>query len=163
MISLVILGGIAALLWVLAFLSKRRFGLLGLALTAGATVSSLWSYDAGLLLASLGLVPEGPITDAAVLSAITLLPAILLLFHGHVHHRLIGRVFGATFFVLMAMALLVEPIGVGLPVTGVGAQLYSWLQQYSGVIISAGVILSVFDLLLVKVHKPAEKSDKKKK
>ena len=162
MISFIILGGIAAALWFLAFISKRRFGLLALALTAGATVSSLWSYDAGLLLASLGLVPAGPITDAAVLSLITLLPAFLLFFHGHAHRGLAGRIIGSTLFVLMAMALLVEPIGVALPVTGVGAQLYALLNQYGGVIISAGVVLAVFDLLLVKTAKPPEKSDKKK-
>ena len=34
---------VAIALFVGAFISKRRFGLLGLALTAGATLSTLWS------------------------------------------------------------------------------------------------------------------------
>lgn len=162
MISLIILGGVAVALWLAAFISKRRFGMLGLALTAGATVSSLWSYDAGILLASIGLVPQGPVTDAAVLSLITLLPALVLLFHGHTHRGKLGRIIGSTLFVVMAMALLIDPIGIALPVTGSGAQVYLWIKQNAGIIVSVGVVLSVFDLLFVKHVKPVDKSDKKK-
>jgi hypothetical protein len=55
------MGGVGVLiiflviLWLLAFMTKRRFGILGLALTAGAYLSSLWSRDMVTLLDSLGL------------------------------------------------------------------------------------------------------------
>ncbi len=161
MTSLIILIGIAAVLWLAVFSSKRRFGVLGLALTAGATVSTLWSYEAGLLVASLGLVPQGPLTDAVVLSVITILPACLLFFHGHAHKTIVGRIIGATLFVAMAMALLIEPIGIILPVSGGGAQAYAFLKEYGGVIISVGVVLAVIDILSVTSPAAPEKSSKK--
>jgi hypothetical protein len=79
MIPIIILASVALALFFGAFISKRRFGLLGLALTAGATLSTIWSYNAGLVVAATGVVPDGVITQAIAQSLVVLLPAILLL------------------------------------------------------------------------------------
>jgi hypothetical protein len=82
------MGGVGVLiiflviLWLLAFMTKRRFGILGLALTAGAYLSSLWSRDMVTLLDSLGLSFATLSTAGFVAIAIVLLPAFLLLFSG---------------------------------------------------------------------------------
>jgi len=83
MLPIATFGIVAVIMFFAAFISKRRFGLLGLALTAGATLSTLWSYDAGLVVSSLGFIPEGELTQAVTQSAVVLLPAFLLLFHGY--------------------------------------------------------------------------------
>ena len=41
--ALVIILGIAVVLFILAFLTKRRFGVLGLGLAAGVVLSQLWA------------------------------------------------------------------------------------------------------------------------
>lgn len=162
MIVIVVFGAVIAGLFAAAYFSKRRFGLLGLALTAGATLSSIWSYDAGLVVSSLGVVPEGPTTQAVTLSLVTLLPAVLLLFHGYTYKKKLGRIIGSLLFTALAVAFLVEPIGYVLPLEGTGADVYEWFKANREVIISIGVLLAVFDLFLTKPVKTLEKESKKK-
>lgn len=161
MITIVILGGIAALLFAGAFISKRRFGLLGLALTAGATVSTIWSYEAGFMIAATGLVPDGPVTQAVTLSLIVLLPAILLLFHGYAYKNAFSRIIGSLLFAALGLAFLVDPIEYVLPLEGIGADIFNQIKYYKDVIISAGVVLAVIDLFFTK--KPAKSSEKEGK
>ncbi|MAU34101.1 hypothetical protein CL689_01330 [Candidatus Saccharibacteria bacterium] len=153
MTVVLIFAAIAVVLFLAAFFSKRRFGLLGLALTAGATLSTIWSYDAGLLLSSLGVFPNGPLTNAVALSAVVLLPALLLLFHGYSYKSLIGRLVGALLFTLLALAFLVEPLEFALPLTGTAGQVYATINGYKDIIISAGVIIAVVDLFFTKPAK----------
>jgi hypothetical protein len=148
-------------LFVGAFLSKRRFGLLGLALTAGATLSGIWTYYAGLIISSTGLMPSGPLTDAIALSLIVLLPAIILLFHGYTYKENAARVIGSLLFAVLALAFLVEPIGHALFLEGTGADVYRWLSENRDVIISIGVVAAVVDLFFTKPAKLAEKDKKR--
>jgi hypothetical protein len=106
MTVVLIFAALAIALFVGAFWSRRRYGLLGLALTAGATISSIWSYDAGLVVSSTGLFPNGPLTNAITLSVIVLLPAIILLFHGYTYKENAARVIGAFLFTVLALLSL---------------------------------------------------------
>jgi len=160
MIVPVVFIGLALVLFIGAFLSKRRFGLLGLALTAGATVSTIWSDSAGLIISMTGLVPVGPLTNALALSIVVLLPAIVLLFHGYKYKSVFSRIIGSLLFTILAVAFLLEPIGFALPLEGTSAYLYSQAVNYKDVVISAGVILAVVDLFFTK---PAPKTDKDSK
>lgn len=161
MIPIIVLAGVALGLFFGAFISKRRFGLLGLALTAGATLSTIWSYNAGLVVAATGVVPDGVITQAVAQSLVVLLPAILLLFHGYSYKGIIGRLVGAVLFTVLALAFLVEPLSYALPLDGSGGVVYSTIRQYKDIIISAGVILAVIDLFFTKPAHLVEKSKKK--
>lgn len=158
MIPIIVFAGLAVVLFAGAFISKRRFGLLGLALTAGATLSTIWSYDAGLVVSGLGFLPEGVITQAVTQSLVVLLPTILLLFHGYAYKNLPSRIIGSLLFTVLALAFLVEPIGYALPLEGLGADVYDTLREYKDVIISAGVILAVVDLFFTKPAHLAEKA-----
>jgi len=160
MIIIAIFAVLAVALFLGAFLSKRRFGLLGLALTAGATLSAIWSYDAGLVISSTGLVPDGPLTNAVALSLVVLLPAIILLFHGYTYKENAGRVIGSLMFTILALAFLVEPIGFILPLEGITADIYKWLVANKELIISVGVVCAIIDLFFTK---PAKLADKEKK
>lgn len=160
MTPIIVFGGVAVLLFAAAFFSRRRFGLLGLALTAGATLSTIWSYDAGLVVSSTGLFPEGVVTQAVTQSLVVLLPAILLLFHGYAYKNIVSRTIGALLFTVLALAFLVEPIGYALPLDGFGATVYTQIKQNKDLIISIGVVLAVIDLFFTKPAHLAEKSKK---
>ncbi len=162
MIVVGIFIAVALALFMGAFLSKRRFGLLGLALTAGAMLSETWTYYAGLVVSATGLVPEGPITQAATQSLVVLLPAILLLFHGYSYKNMISRVIGSLLFTVLALAFLVEPIGFALPLEGIGADVYQWFVNNKQTIISIGVVLAVIDLFFTKPAKSSDKDSKKR-
>jgi len=148
---------IAILLFVAAFITRRRFGLLGLALAAGSLLSGIWGYDAGLITDSLG-APSGSLTTAITMSLIVLLPAGVLLFHGYTYKTLVGRVIGASLFTLLALAFLIEPLGYVLALQGFGANVYSWLVNNRTAIIGVGLIIAVVDLFLTK---PAHSSDRR--
>ncbi len=150
MIVILVFAALAVALFLGSFITKRRFGLLGLALTAGATLSTIWSYDAGLVVSSTGLVPDGPYTNAIVLSLIVLLPAIVLLFHGYTYKENAARVIGSLLFTVLALAFLIEPIGIALPLSGMAADVYGWLKNHREVIISVGVVLAIIDLFFTK-------------
>lgn len=149
---------IALALFVSAFITKRRFGLLGLALAAGSLLSEIWGYDAGLIASVLGF-PSGPLTSAVITALIILLPAVILLFHGYTYKSLIGRIIGASLFTLLALALLVEPLGRILVLQGFGSDVYTWLVNNRSIIIGVSLIVAVIDLFLTK---PAHLSDKRR-
>jgi hypothetical protein len=150
----VIFALLAVVLFVSAFITRRRFGLLGLALAAGSILSTIWSYDAGLVVGTIGIFPSGPLTTAITLALIVLLPAVVLLFHGYTYKNIVSRIIGALLFTLLALAFLVEPLGFALPLDGIGANIYSELVKYKEVIISIGMIAAVIDLFFTKPAAP---------
>lgn len=150
MIIFVVVGFLALLLFAGAFISRRRFGLLGLALTAGATLSTLWSYEAGLVISSTGLVPDGPMTNAIALSLVVLLPALILLFHGYTYKDILSRILGSFLFTVLALAFLLEPLQFILPLEGQTADVYRLLNDNKGIVISVGVVLAIVDLFFTK-------------
>lgn len=163
MISLFIICGIAIGLFAMAFASKRRFGILGLAIAAGSVIETIWNYDAALVVSGTGLVPKGPLTDAVVPSLLILLPAVVLLFTGYKYKSIISRTLGSLLFSVFALAFLITPIGTVLPVEGVGATVFQWLTANISLIIGTGVVLSVIDLFLRKPAPPPDAKAKKKK
>lgn len=150
---------IAILLFASAFITRRRFGLLGLALAAGSLLSGIWGYDAGLIASGLG-IPTGSLTTAITMAVLVLLPAVVLLFHGYTYKTYVGRVIGASLFTLLALAFLIEPLGHVLMPTGFGADVYSWLNINREAIIGFGLIVAVVDLFLTK---PAHLSDRRRR
>lgn len=161
MTTLIILIGIVLALFAMAFFSKRRFGLLGLALTAGATLSVMWADTAGLVVASTGVVPDTTLTQTITSSVIVLLPAILLLFHGYAYKNIFSRIVGSLFFAVLAVAFLIEPIGKIFVLQGIGATIYDQILAHKEAIISVGVILAVADLFFTKPARASEKEHKK--
>lgn len=160
MIALLVFGAVFAALFTVAYISKRRFGLLGLALTAGATLSTIWDQNTELIVSMTGLIPAGPITEAVTLSILVLLPAVLLLFHGYTYKSKHARIIGSLLFAAFALVLLVVPIGHTVPLDGASADLYTWVLAHDELLISVGIILAVVDLFFTK---PAGFGDKDKK
>lgn len=134
-------------LWLLAFMTKRRFGVLGLALAAGALLSSLWSRDMVALLDSFGLSFATLSTAGFVAIAIVLLPAFLLLFSGPSYKTARARIVGATLFAVLAVTLIAVPLERAIPLDGLGRSLFELIDRYSVYIITGGVVLALLDIL----------------
>lgn len=156
--AVLILIVIILALFAAAFLSKRRFGLLGLGLTAGAVVAPLWGENAGYVVSATGLVPEGPIINVIAIALITLVPAILFMFHGYSYKGMFGRVVGSLLFTTLAVALLIEPLSTILSISGPIGAVYQWFVTNHTLVISAGIVFAIVDTLTAKaVHKKVEK------
>ncbi|OGL22296.1 hypothetical protein A2707_03135 [Candidatus Saccharibacteria bacterium RIFCSPHIGHO2_01_FULL_45_15] len=146
----IIFGGV---LFALAFFTKRRFGVLGLALTAGATLSGLWANELTPYVQQAGLELVAPPLETVVAAGLILLPATALLFSGPTVHKFPQKVVGAALFALLALAFMLEPLGNALVLEGDGKTAFGYLTDYRGWIITAGILYALFDLLFVKTLK----------
>ncbi|MFZ1360622.1 MAG: hypothetical protein WAS27_01140 [Candidatus Saccharimonadales bacterium] len=147
---------IIALLFGIAFLTKRRFGVLGLALTAGATLSAMWATDLTPVVEKSGFLITAPPMETIVAAVVVLLPAIILLFSGPTYRKLSHRVIGAAAFGLLATAFLLEPLGSAIVLTDDSGEVYAWLVDNRAYIITAGILFALFDLLSVKSSKKSD-------
>lgn len=137
------------ILFVLAYVTKRRFGVLGLALAAGSMLSGLWAEKVVPLVREAGLTAEQPLLITLVSAAIVLLPAVVLLFSGPSYRDVPRRIAGALLFAALAFAFLVEPLGSMLVLQGQGKQMYDFIVQNQVYIVTLGLIVSIIDLLMV--------------
>ncbi|HEY1085657.1 MAG TPA: hypothetical protein VGE34_02940 [Candidatus Saccharimonadales bacterium] len=146
LVFIVVLG----LLFGLAFLTKRRFGVLGLALAAGAMLSSLWAEALTPVIEEAGVVVDKPPLATLVAVALVLLPAIVLLFSGPSYKDLPLRLAGAFCFAALALALLVEPLGSAMILEGDSQTVYQFFTNNRVYIVTAGLILALLDILATR-------------
>ena len=154
----IVLGIILVTLFALAFFTKRRFGVLGLSLTAGATLSTMWASTLTPFVQKSGFIIAAPPMETVVGAILILLPAILLLFSGPTYSKMNQRLIGAAAFALLASAFLLDPLGGALVLDGDSQEVYTLLADNRMYIITAGIVFALFDLLTVKSkHKEKEK------
>ncbi|HEY0964994.1 MAG TPA: hypothetical protein VGE13_00765 [Candidatus Saccharimonadales bacterium] len=151
---------VLAVLFVLAFFTKRRFGVLGLALAAGAMLSSLWAETLTPVIEQAGVVVEVPPLITLVSVGLVLLPAVLLLFSGPSYRDLPMRLLGAFAFAALALALLVEPLGSAMVLEGESAKVYDFFVTNRVYIVTGGLVLALFDILTTRTGGGHHKSSK---
>ncbi|HCR55691.1 TPA: hypothetical protein DIV49_01845 [Candidatus Saccharibacteria bacterium] len=138
---------VTALLFGLAYLTKRRFGVLGLALAAGAMLSDLWAQALTPVIEQTGVMVERPPLATLVAIALVLLPAVILLSSGPSYRDMTMRIAGAACFAALAIALLVEPLGSALVLTGESKVVYDFFVQNRVYIVTAGLVIALVDVL----------------
>lgn len=143
---LIIIGSLFAT----AYFTRRRFGVLGLALAAGAMLSTLWVGDLTPIIARAGVVLVKPPLESVVSAVLILLPALLLLSSGPSYKAQVQRVIGATAFAVLAASLLLEPLGSALVIEGVGQSVYDFFVHNRVVIITVCLVLAIIDLFMTK-------------
>lgn len=145
-ITLVVLFG-------LAYFTKRRFGVLGLALAAGAMLSGLWAQQLTPIVKNTGFDIAIPPLATVVAVVLVLLPAVLLLASGPTYNKKVEQVIGALLFATLAVALLVEPLGSALVLQGDSKLVYNWFIEYRVWIVTFGLIAALVDLLFAKTKR----------
>jgi len=148
---------IIAALFATAYFTKRRFGVLGLALCAGSLISSMWTADVTPLIQSAGIRLLAPPLSTVVAVGLVLLPAVLLLFSGPSYPKGWQRIVGAAAFALLATSFLLVPLGTGLVLDDTTQEYYDFLVHNRNVIITAAIAYSIFDILTLKTPKHKEK------
>ena len=157
-----VLLGLAVALFCLAFLTKRRYGVLGLGLAGGLVLSQEISKDFAALLQSLD-VPVEPLPFTAAASVVLILaPALIMLFSGPKYTDKRYAIAGSLLFAVFGTVLLLAPLVTSLPFSDRATiqPLISTIALNSPLIISAGVIAAVFDMMHAQGKSPLGKKSK---
>ena len=147
---LVVLGVVAAALFVTVYVTKRRIGVLGLGLAAGAILSSLWVGDLTPIVAQAGIKIVRPPLSSVVAVTLTLLPALILLFGGPGYKTTWQRITGSCIFAMLAVVLILEPLSAALVIDEAGKPLFEFLQRNQNILITMGLGFAIVDLLLTR-------------
>lgn len=148
--AVIFVAGIGLALFALAFVTKRRFGVLGLALAAGVLISANWAAILTPFLTDRGLVIEFIPLSVFVQACLILLPAMLLLMSGPTYHGGPSRIIGALAFAALAVIFLLQPLGDVLRLDGPSQVAYQWLTAQQNIVIVIGLSLAIIDLLFAR-------------
>lgn len=153
--TLVIILAMTAVLFALAFMTKRRFGVLGLALSGGLVLAGALA-GAGNVLSSLGLVIHGIDPDILARCLLILLPSLILMLGGPSYAHGIMRIFGSSLYALFATVLVLIPLEDALNLDATGERIMQAIQSSNALILLALVILALVDVLLSRTHRPVK-------
>lgn len=154
---MLILVVVAVLLFLLAFATKRRFGILGLALFSGSFLAQSWSGVATSYVEQTGINFSALWLPASALVAalLTILPALILLANSPKYHGKWVNVFGALGFSILAVILLVPILATAFAVEPGSQSIISFFQTNVTLLVTVGIICAIVDLLLSRSsHKP---------
>lgn len=145
----VVFGAIIVSVFLIAFLSGRRFGPLALALAAGSMLAEIWSEWLTIIVSGLGFeipgLPYGVISTIIILIA----PLFLLLFGGPKYFNKFERFASALGIALLTAALLVQPMGRYMTLDGDALAVYTVLVEWWPYVVTAGLGLGLVDLFLL--------------
>lgn len=150
MTALIILGFLVATLFVLAYTTKRRFGVLGLALLAGSYLAATWTDTVTPAVEQAGLVVAAPPLTTIVAFGLTLLPALVLFINSPVYHAKRSKLIGSIIFSLFAVVLLIQPLGNALIIDGTAQTVFSWVEANYALLVTGGLVAAIADLFLAK-------------
>lgn len=160
--TLVIIFAIALALFGLAFVTKRRFGVLGLGLAAGTILAQGWGREVAQWLQG-SHVPVQPLSHFTAASVLLiLLPPLLLLIGGPKYNERKYAIIGAVCFGLLGTMLLLGPLTTDLPTLDTNIRsVLVFIARWQNVLIAVGIALAIIDTLLTHGPKfPGRKHSK---
>lgn len=153
---------LAILLFVLAFVTNRRFGILGLALFAGSYLAHSWTGVALPFVQQTGVdfSQFGVSTDVLIGIILTIVPSIILLVNSPKYSGKWARVVGALAYAVLSCILLVPVLKNAFTLAS-AQSIVAFITTNYTVLVTAGLIASIGDLFLSKVRKPSKEKHSK--
>lgn len=152
---------IAFALFGVAFLSRRRFGVLGLALTAGALLASEMTKDLSYWIKQYD-IPVEPLSAISAASIfLTLLPALILLLGGPSYKKRKQAITGAIAFTVMAMLLILGPLTSSMSPDRLMEPFLNWVAEYNSLLLAIGIGVAVTDAWMIHNLAPPDETKKK--
>lgn len=143
----------------LAFLTGRRFGILGLALLAGSYLANEWAAALTPAVEKAGVTIVAPPLEVVVAIVLTLLPCLLLFISSPIYHGKRARVIGALLFAVFTIVLLIRPLDDALVIDGPGLVVFEFITNNYALLVTVGLVLAIGDLFLARPHKKHRKAD----
>lgn len=158
---IIIIGLAVLLLFGFAYITKRRFGVLGLALATGYVLSVMWQdviADIALRLpVDLGVV--SPVTFLTLL--VILLPSLVLLFGGPRYKTKRGRLLGSMLYAVLAVLFSLGALEHTVVLMGDSRTVFEMIVQYQQYILTAALVVAVLDIMHTRSGGGGDKHDKK--
>ncbi len=148
--TLIVIVVVAIALFGLAFVTKRRFGVLGLALAAGVVLAqSATNYVSDFLQQQ--ALPVAPLTyDGTATIILILLPALILLVGGPTYSSKKAAIIGALGFALLGTFFLLGPLTTALPTTDTAVRnVLVVVAQSQDIIVIVALVLALLDTVMV--------------
>jgi len=161
MTYVIVLGIYAAALFAAAWLSRRSLGVPTLALAAGALLADIWTKSLTPVVAQAGLVITSPPLMSIVAVALTLLPAVAVMFRsGRASPSKVRSVAGALVFALLAVMLTYGSFSVAVVLDDASRPYAAQITQYRNLIITVCVIFAIAE---TGFHRKSHEAVAKKK
>ncbi|MCA9340803.1 MAG: hypothetical protein KDA17_07855 [Candidatus Saccharibacteria bacterium] len=145
---------IIAVLFAITYITRRRFGVLGLALCAGYLLSSMWTADVTPWIEGADFALLAPPLSSVVAATLVLLPPVLLLlFGGPTYNGPLLRLIGAAAFALLATSFLLDPLGSSLTLDDTGMKIYQFLSDNKSFIITGTIGYALYDIAIMRTPK----------
>lgn len=154
--ALVVAVLLAVGLFFASYVTRRRFGVLGLALAAGAVLSANWAATLTPFLQRHGVHLIAPPLESLVQLVLILAPPFVLLFSGQTYSKMLPRVVGSLAFSLLAMAFCVDVLSTTLVADTSNVAVFRQLHDNQSLIIVAGIIAALADIILTRKSKSKE-------
>lgn len=143
---IILFGAILVTVFVVAFVSSRRFGPLALSLATGFLLSEWWgNWLTGVLdglKIETGLLPNGVISGLVL----TLVPLIMLLLSGPRYQKKHERIVSAIGIAFLTAALLVVPLGKYISLDGQALELYKIFANNWRYVATFGLVCGLIDI-----------------
>lgn len=139
---------ITLILFAAVYASKRRFGLLALALVAGSIVSASWASYVTVILQVYGLALLSPPLKVVVAAILVVLPVLLLVFVGPTYRKKWQRISGSILLAVFGVALVAAAIAREAPELMQNNVVASIITQSYPIILVVGIILAIADIIL---------------
>ena len=139
-----------AILFLVAWMSRRSLGVPTLTLAAGALLASIWTDSLTPIVASSGLVVTHPPLTSIVSVALTLLPALLVLFRSHKMSSKYHSIFGSIMFAALGVVLTYGAFSNAVVLDNQSESYIVEFVKYQNIIITACVALALLSVLFYK-------------
>ena len=148
MVTLFVLGTSFGLLFLLPFLMKRRFGLLGLALAAGALLSAYLTEAVQAFLESQDITLGQPPLASVVAVSLVLFPAMLVLFGSPSSSGKTQRIVSSLLFASMAFLIILPELQNIFVIDPAAMPVLETVAKYKSTALAALIIYATIDTAL---------------
>jgi hypothetical protein len=162
MVTLFVLAVAFLILFLPSYLLKKRFGVLGLSLAAGALISAYLETPATALLESQGVTLVQPPLSSVVAIALVLLPPFILFLGGPSHDKNIHRIVGSLLFAVMAFLLILPQLQNIFLIEPAANEMLDVIAKYKNWIISGLIIYAILDTMATRLGWLKGRGKKKK-
>lgn len=142
-------GVITVAIFVLAFLSNRRFGVLALSLAVGSMLAEFWTKWLGKMIDNLGFGILGLPNAATAALVLLIAPLMLLMFGGPKYHGKLQRIISAVATALLTAALLSQPLSRLEGIGGEDFVVYKFMRDWWQYIATVGLVAGLIDVFLL--------------